>query len=133
MGIKESLEAASNVYVKENLLMVAINGSIVNNGWKLLEESYSSSDFFSMFFKKDSPLKRISIKASALGNMLKVNFIGERASRSSIENFINSNIYEISKTMNVNMYVTDDIELQNEILIHNTVCLVIRELEDKLA
>ncbi|MCL7412576.1 MAG: hypothetical protein M8353_03040 [ANME-2 cluster archaeon] len=133
MGLKESLDAASNVLVKENLLMVAINRSVVNNGWKLLEENFRSSDFFSMFAKKESPLNRISIKASVLGNMLKVNFIGERTSRSSMEDIIDSNIYEISKTFNVNMYVTDDLEMSNIQLIFNTVCLVIRELEDKLA
>ncbi|MCL7415477.1 MAG: hypothetical protein M8349_05380 [ANME-2 cluster archaeon] len=132
MGIKESLEAASNVFVKENLLMVAINDSMAKNGWKLLEESFRSSDFFSLFCKKDSPLKRISIKASALGNMLKVNIIGERASRNSMEEIIDSHIYEISKTFNVNMYVTDDIEMSNEQLLYNTVCLVVKELEEKL-
>ncbi|MBW6519227.1 MAG: hypothetical protein K0A89_12105 [ANME-2 cluster archaeon] len=133
MGIRESLDAASNVLVKENLLMVSINENMVGNGWKLLEESFRPSEFFSMFAKKESPLNRISIKASAMGNMLKVNFKGERASRSSMEDIIDSNSYEISKTFNVNMYVTDDIEMSNEQLLSNAVCLVIKELEDKLA
>lgn len=132
MGIKESLDDASNVYLKENLLMVAINELMESNGWKLMEENYAPSEFFSYFAKEGSPVKHISIKASALGNMLKVNFIAERDSRNSVEDILDSNIYEISKSFNVGMYVSDDIELVNLPLMQHTVSAIISEFEEKL-
>lgn len=132
MGIKDSLDTASNVYVKENLLMVAINECMINNGWGMLEERFEPAEFFSYFKREGSNIKDISIKAQSMGNMLKVNFIGERDARSKFESILDSNIYEIPKVFNVNQYVSDDNKITNGQLLQNTVCLIIRELEEKL-
>lgn len=115
---------------KDKYIVVAINQLMEEYGWRGIEKQFGDVKNHIIYVKPNSPLDKIELNSYIIGNHIDIDFSGITPQKGILDKVFDFNVRVVRKQFEISKYVNDEFKIQNEIDLRNIILIVIKQLEE---